>query len=241
MKQYEAVIEVVKRKGGYATLGELYREVPKLEGAKWATKTPFATIRRIVQDKRFFFRIKPGLWALNTHRNEVARLFDIRRKARDREEEFGHSYYQGLLIEIGNLKKYQTFVPNQDKNKRFLDKPLKDLVSIDHMYEFSYDHVVGRASTIDVAWFNVRKFPHAFFEVEHSTEFKNSLLKFVELQDFNAEFRVVADKVRERQYRSSLDLSAFKDIAHRVKFLSYDLLAELHTKTVELSLIENQL
>jgi hypothetical protein len=241
MKQYEAVMEVMKNRGGYATLGELYREVFKLDGAKWATSTPFASIRRIVQDKRFFFRIKPGLWALKTHKDEISQMFNLERKAKGLDTEFGHSYYQGLLIEIGNLKNYETFVPNQDKNKKFLDKPLRDLISIDHMYEFSYDHVVGKASTVDVAWFNVRKFPHAFFEVEHSTEFKNSLLKFVELQDFNAEFRIVADKVRERQYRSSLNLNAFKDIAHRVKFLSYDILAELHTKTVELSLIENQL
>ena len=122
-----------------------------------------------------------------------------------------------------------------------MDKPLKSLTSIDQIYDFSYDHVVDKASTVDVAWFNVRKFPHAFFEIEHSTEFKNSLLKFVELQDFNADFRIVADKLRERQYRQILELHAFRDIAHRVRFLSYDILAELHTKTVELSLIENKL
>lgn len=240
MKQYEAVIEVMKSRGGYSTLGELYREVFKLEGVKWATNTPFATIRRIVQDKRFFFRIKPGLWALKTHKEAVSLLFNLEKKTKEREEEFGHSYYQGLLIEIGNLRKYRTFVPNQDKNRKFLDKPLKDLTSIDQIYGFSYDHIVDKASTVDVSWFNARQFPHAFFEVEHSTEFKNSLVKFVELQDFNAEFRIVADKLRERQYRGCIDLNAFKDIAHRVKFLSYEVLAELHTKTVELSLIEKE-
>lgn len=30
MKQYEAVIEVMEEKGGYATLGELYKEVLNL-------------------------------------------------------------------------------------------------------------------------------------------------------------------------------------------------------------------
>jgi len=240
MKQYEAVMEVMKNRGGYATLGELYKEVFKLEGVKWTTNTPFASIRRIVQDKRFFFRIRPGLWALKSHTDEVSRLFDLKNKKKGREEEFGHSYYQGLLIEIGNLKNYHTFVPNQDKNKKFLDKPLKDLTSIDQIFTFSYTYVVDKASTVDVSWFNARKFPQAFFEVEHSTEFKNSLVKFVELQDFNTEFRIVADRLRERQYRTCIELNAFKAIAHRVKFLSYDVLAELHTKTVELSLIEKE-
>ena len=39
----------------------------------------------------------------------------------------------------------------------------------------------------------------ALFEIEYSTDFKNSLLKFLELQDFNVDFRVVADKKRESQ------------------------------------------
>lgn len=241
MKQYEAVMQVMKSKGGYATLGELYREVFKLDGTRWATNTPFASVRRIVQDERFFFRIKPGLWALKSHRDVVARLFDTAKRTPQHATEFNHTYYQGLLVEIGNLKKYETYVPNQDKNKRFLEKPLSEMTSVDQIHHFTYDHVVNRASTVDVLWFNERKFPHAFFEVEYSTDFKNSLLKFVELQDFNSEFRVVADKLRERQYRQSVEMSAFKVIAHRVKFLSYDTLAELHTKTVELSLIKEEI
>lgn len=35
------------------------------------TKTPCATIRRIVQDTRFFFKIKPGLWALKSYKNKL--------------------------------------------------------------------------------------------------------------------------------------------------------------------------
>lgn len=241
MKQYEAVIEVMKNKGGYATLGELYKEVFKLQGVQWASQTPFASIRRIVQDERFFFKIKPGLWALKTHKEQVLKLFEIGKKQSPAEKDFSHTYYQGLLVEIGNLKKYQTFVPAQDRNRRYLDKPLKDIATIDQFFNFSYDHIVGRASTIDVSWFNDRKLPHAFFEIEHSTDFKNSLLKFVELQDFNVEFRLVADKLKEKQCRSTLTMSAFKTIAHRVKFLPYDVVAELHIKTVELSLIENML
>ncbi|MDA8325306.1 MAG: hypothetical protein M0033_03715, partial [Nitrospiraceae bacterium] len=64
MKQHEAVIKVMEDNGGYATLGLLYQGVPKIEECAWKTKTPFASIRRIVQDDRFFFKIKPGLWAL---------------------------------------------------------------------------------------------------------------------------------------------------------------------------------
>lgn len=241
MKQYEAVIEVLKAKGGYSTLGDLYQEVFKVQNVKWGTQTPFASIRRIVQDDRFFFKIKPGLWALKSERERILRLFDIEKRKIQSEDDFSHSYYQGLLLEIGKLKKYETFVPNQDKNKKYLEKPLKEVATVDQFYNFTYDHVVNKASTIDVSWFNDRKYPQAFFEVEHSTDFKNSLLKFLELQDFNVDFRIVADKLREKQFRTALGFTAFRTIEHRVKFLPYDVVADLHVKTVELSIIEANL
>lgn len=240
MKQYEAVIEVMKSKGGYSTLGDLYREVFKIEKVKWGTQTPFASIRRIVQDERFFFKIKPGLWALKSEREQILKVFEIAEKKDKNEETFNHSYYQGLLLELGNIKKMMTFVPSQDKNRKYLSHFLGEIATIDQFYNFSYDHIVNKASTIDVSWFNERKLPHTFFEIEHSTDFKNSLLKFVELQDFNVEFRVVADKKRERQYQSIIIMNAFRNIAHRVKFISYDIVAELHTKQIELSIIEGK-
>jgi hypothetical protein len=71
MYQYEAVIQVMEENGGFATLGYLYQHTLKIPGCEWGTKTPYASIRRIVQDDRFFFRIKPGLWALNSHKDSV--------------------------------------------------------------------------------------------------------------------------------------------------------------------------
>lgn len=241
MKQYEAVIEVMQNNGGYATLGELYKEVFKIENVKWGTKTPLASIRRIVQDERFFFKIKPGLWALKSQKENVLKLLEIDKRRTDVIDVFNHSYYQGLLLEIGNLKNLKTFIPAQDKNKKFLEKPLGTIATISNFYQFSYKEIINRAKSIDVSWFNERKFPHSFFEIEYSSDFKNSLLKFVELQDFNTEFRIVADKQREKQFNSIISMSAFKPIQHRVKFLSYDILAELHVKTVELLLIEDTL
>ncbi len=62
MKQHDAVIAVMEQNGGYATLGHLYQRVPQIPDCIWSTNTPFASIRRIVQDERFFFKIRPGLW-----------------------------------------------------------------------------------------------------------------------------------------------------------------------------------
>ena len=59
MKQHEAVIQVMEKNNGYSTLQHLYQNVLKVKNVKWDTKTPFASIRRIVQDNRFFSKLNP--------------------------------------------------------------------------------------------------------------------------------------------------------------------------------------
>jgi len=242
MKQYEAVIKVMEQNGGFATLGYLNQEVLKVAGVEWKTKTPFASIRRIVQDERFFFKIKPGLWALLSYKKKLPQdILPTNVVPKQEQELFNHSYYQGLLVEIGKLKQYETFVPSQDKNKRFLGKTLGEISTQTDFYQFSYDHIVRRAKTIDVCWFNIRKMPSMLFEIEHSTDIQNSLLKFVELQDFNTNFFIVADKARKTEYEEKLTRSVFIPIKTRVKFIDYDKLSEWHTKTFEIFSVESNL
>lgn len=242
MKQYEAVIKTMEENGGYATLGYLYQNVFKIKDCKWGTKTPYASIRRIVQDVRFFFKIKPGLWALKSHSEMLpSAVLPSNETPASERKELDHSYYQGLLVEIGNLKKYTTFIPNQDKNKHYLGKKLGELASIDKFYKFGYEKIIKSAQTIDVSWFNNRNMPSHLFEVEHTTNFQNSLLKFIELQDFNSQIFVVADAKRRRNFEKKLSYNAFAPIAKRVQFMDYDILSNWHTKTAEIANVEEPL
>jgi hypothetical protein len=242
MKQYEAVIKIMEENGGYATLGHLNQSVLKLEGCEWKTKTPFASIRRIVQDDRFFFKIRPGLWALNSYRDKLPpQIFPAQGQPKAKQEEYSHTYYQGLIVELGNFNKYKTFVPKQDKNRLYLGKKLSEITTISDMYHFSYDRIVNIVHTVDVTWFNERDMPKSLFEIEHSTDMRNSLLKFVELQDFSVIFYIVADGIRKREYLTKISLEAFKPISKRVRFWNYDDVAELHAKTSEFIAIESRL
>lgn len=239
MKQYEAVIKVMEENGGYATLGFLNQNVLKVEDCEWKTKTPFASIRRIVQDEQFFFKIRPGLWALKSYKDKLPpEILPAKDQSKTKQEEYSHTYYQGLLVELGNLKKYKTFVPNQDKNKFYLGKKLFEITTTSKIFEYSYAHIVRTTQTIDVMWFNERNMPASLFEIEHSTNIYNSLLKFVELQDFYTNFCIVADEVRRKEFQTKLSLEAFRPISKRVRFWSYDGVAKLHTKTSELISIE---
>ncbi len=221
--------------GGYATLGYLYQHVSV---KSWKTKTPYASIRRIVQDSRYFFRIRPGLWALNEQRDGVLGKFKIEVGENQKESSFNHTYYQGLIVEIGNLRKFGTYIPNQDKNKLFLEKPLKSVSSLDRIYEFSYPHLVRRASTIDVIWFNRRKLPHAFFEVEYSTDFQNSLSKYADLQDFNSKFVLVSPIEKKRRFEDIINSDIFREVKNRVQFLDFDYVSALHSRTTEMAQLQ---
>lgn len=231
MKQHEAVMEAMKASGGYATLGQLNQTVLKIPGCKWGTKTPFASIRRIVQTHAEFYRIKPGLWALTSERERILQKLGLSSSSSPAKiEQFNHSFYQGLLVEIGNLKGYSTYVPNQDKNKVFLNKKLLDVANLQDYYAFTYENLLRRARTVDVTWFNNRKLPKAFFEVEHSTDIHNSLLKFTEFQDFRVGFFIVADAARRKEFEGKLAFTAFAPIRNEVKFLDYETISEMHAR-----------
>lgn len=228
--QTEQVIEAMRKNGGYANLGQLNNLI---DFSTWKTKTPQATIRRIVQLSDAFFRIQPGLWALKEYEDTVLKKFQLKSKDKKQEELFTHSYYQGLVVEIGNMRGLQTYIPPQDKNRLFLEKPLKELTGLSEIYNFTYPEILRRATTVDVIWFNERNLPHSFFEVEHSADIQNSLTKFFELQDYFARFFIVASEFRRKQFDDILKKSIFRPLQNRVGFANYEDIANQHSKMVQ--------
>jgi hypothetical protein len=223
--QIEQVIDVMRQRGGYATFGDLNRLV---DFSTWETKTPQATVRRIVQVNNAFLKIRPGLWALKELESDVLEKLKLKSQDEKQTELFTHSYYQGLIVEIGNMSEFKTYVPPQDKNRRFLEKPLKELASLRAIHDFTYPEILRRAKTIDVIWFNDRKLPHSFFEIEHSTDIRNSLRKFFELQDYRARFFIIADKSRKKQFDTIIEESIFSPIKGLVTFRDYDSIVSQH-------------
>ena len=240
MKQYEAVIQAIEKLGGIATLQQLNQEVFKIKECEWNTKTPFASIRRIVQQNEEIYKIKPGLYALKSYRKHLESKGIIVETDKNKNSQdiikFNHSYYQGLLLSIGNMKGLHTFAPNQDKNKPFANQTIDDIRTMHEMPLFSYPHFVQRSSTIDVIWFNERNMPHSFFEVEHSTDITNSLQKFNDLQDFHTNMYIVADEKRHDEFIQKFGYVSFDLIrkGKRVKFISYDELEKQYTQIIAL-------
>lgn len=227
MSQKDNVIGAMRRNGGYATFQQLNQIV---DFSTWKTKTPQASIRQIVQIHDEFFRIKPGLWALSECKDDVLKRFNIVENNSKSDDTFTHSYYQGMIVELGNIHKYKIYVPNQDKNKKFLERKLCELTTESELPGFTYDEIARRAKTVDVIWFNERRMPFRFYEVEHSTNITNSLDKFYELQDFRADFYIIADESRRSQFDSLLERNIYSSIRSYVRFFNYENLVSQYTK-----------
>lgn len=223
--QESQVIEAMRKEGGFATFKQL-NEI--LDFSSWKSKTPEASVRRIVQNSKAIFRIQPGLWALEAMREEVLKRFNLKQGDKKSEEQFSHGYYQGLLVEIGKCRHLTTYVPPQDKSRLFLGQKLGDVADIINLPQFTYFNIYKKARTIDVIWLNDRGMPNAFYEVEHTTDIKNSLIKFYELQDFAASFTIVASAHRKAEFDDKICASIFSPIAKRVRFDSYDKIAAQH-------------
>ena len=88
---------------------------------------------------------------------------------------------------------------------------------------FTYERIIKEsASFADVIWFNDRGFPHKIFEIEHSTDFRDAFIKFMELQDFISEFYCVSSEDRKTKFEREKSKTAFKPINDRLKFLTYE-------------------
>ncbi len=227
MKQKDYVIAAMQSNGGYATFHQLNSMI---DFTDWGTKTPQASVRRIVQTNGEFFRIAAGLWGLTESKQSILHKLDISESDKQSVDHFTHGYIQGIISEIGKLKNLETYVPPQDKNRKFLEKKLSEVTTVHQIYDFTYPEILRFARTVDVIWFNERKLPNAFYEVEHTTDMKNSLNKFYELQDFRANFFIVAPQEREKQFNDVVSSSIYKEIRNLVRFVSYDTIIKQYNK-----------
>lgn len=232
--QADVVEQALKDLGGYATLGDLYQHI---DTSQWGTETPRATIRRILQTdpKGRFFKIRPGVWGLAECQSQILHELGIDKGAsEEKRKQFDHTYYQAVLLEIGNRLEYLTAVAQQDKSRVFAGKKLGEISTADGFPEFTYKTLVRKARSVDVIWFKEYSagylFPAAFFEIEHTTDFNRSLTKLGEFGFLTAKFCIVASKRREEEFQEALRQEVFRALRERVEFISYEQLEKDYEK-----------
>jgi len=216
----EAIEKVMINNGYFAPLKLLYREIWKYKDkSRIVGLTPDYTIQERVQRDKRFTRIGLGVYALTEYLNELPKVIEPKTEVEKTVRK--HAEVQGMLLEIGNFKSGDTYT--NDKKFVFQNKTLGSLATLNMVPAFTYEKIVKEsASFADVIWFNDRGFPHKIFEVEHSTDFRDAFIKFMELQDFITEFYCVSSEDRRIKFERERGKTAFKPIDNRLKFLTYE-------------------
>ena len=243
----DAIALVIKNNAGIATTQQIVDQVSKFRTL--TGKTPEASIKAEVGRSRRFAKIGAGVWALakdeKKFENIDTGLFqkDLK-KISEQETQFDkkevdlsadrlHPKIQGMLLEIGNVNGFQTYTPN--KNWVFDNKPLNKLATLDNIPEFTYNRIIKAVKHIDVLWFTNDEdpFPAFAWEVETSTNFRDGLIKFTELQFFKTQFYFLASENRINKFQEEIKRPIFKGIKKSCDFYSIEKVKKSYQATLE--------
>lgn len=232
----EAIEKVMFANSYFASLQHIYKEFPKYRAL--TGKTPFKTIQERVQRDSRFTRIGLGVYALTEFLHKIQKP-EVPEKKKEKVE-FQHARIQGMLLEIGEQREYGTYT--LDKRKTFDGKMLGLITSINECPRFTFSHIIEESvKFIDVVWFNQRKFPSHVFEIEHSTNFRDALIKFTELQDFTTKFFLIAPEQRLGKFKTEIAKRAFEPIASRCNFRTYQNIEQYYESLLGYSKVRNLL
>ena len=140
-------------------------------------------------------------------------------------EESLHSVLQGRLIEIGNIRGFDTYCPN--KSWKFNDVKLEEMVSLKTCPQLQFsDYNLLR--NIDVLWFRAKGnnfIPEYAFEVELSTGLWSGFGRMKTLIDYaNVGLYIISNDCK----KYNQVLSSFFENANRFHFISNDNLGDLY-------------
>ncbi|MBI2849627.1 MAG: hypothetical protein HYX80_01120 [Chloroflexi bacterium] len=157
----------------------------------------------------------------------------INEAAKNTVEESLHSVIQGRLLEIGNIRGYQTYCPN--KSKLFNEMRLEEISTLQTCPQLQFsDYDLLRQ--IDVLWFKYRGrnyVPESAFEVELSTGVWSGVGRMGTLVDYESvKFYVIAND--PRKYNQVIN--SISEHKERYRFIANDSVGQLYS--AEKNLIE---
>ena len=238
----DAIIEIVKKCGGVATLRELYQHVAKVREATPGTDINHiirAYLRRMTRVSGKLKRVGLGIYALPDV--ELGRsLFEDIQKGKTKKEIFKgvreddlHFHVEGMLIELGNIYGYLTYTA--DRSRIFNNKPLDKLATLEEFPHFTSAPLLDVARTIDVIWFKkgaLVAMPKHTFDVEITTDFSKALHRAYQLRDFRTTFYVVGLINKYDRFQKRLTTDPYQEISGRIFFRSIEDIFSLYETAV---------
>ena len=226
---------VAKALEGLGGQGHLSQINERVEGhPKTATNPTWqATIRRVVRQYSIFEPVPPqnsGVYRLVG----VSPLQPEPQRLDSQDAEINHGIAQGMLVALGNIYGYETFVPTHDQTTRtFQGKRLGESVTVKDCTDIFRGPNLSKVREIDVLWFtedDYGLFPSYAFEVEHSTRVKQGLDRLLKIPArFLVSLFIVAPGTQEeRLFGNLVSQTPFRNHRDRFVFRSYQQLQDVY-------------
>jgi hypothetical protein len=147
-----------------------------------------------------------------------------------------HAGLQGMLLEIGNARGFETYCPN--KKPRFKNKALGEIATANTFPEFpGMNGDIIRQ--IDVIWLE-RSFPIHAFEVELTTGIWRGLVRLGELRRLSTVMHVVTDD-DEKSFKRRIAGDIFVEILNRCHHADAAAIRDLHATELHLQSLRKKL
>ena len=239
MTKVEAIQKVMENNQGTASLEIIYKNVEKYypsakDSDEWEAGIRGVLYREIRNNKRFK-KIGLSIYALKEYIEEQKpKKDDIIRM---------HSYIEGICLELGNFKNFQTYTA--DPSAIYRDNlNLCNISTMDEMPLFSYNEIVQEVKRMDVIWFNQKGlyFPQKVFEVVDSIGTLNGAFnRCLQLRNFRTDFYIVAPEQHRNKFIQTMRLETYRENNERFKFINYDEIIELYDNASKVNKIEGKI
>ena len=136
----------------------------------------------------------------------------------------GHSEIQGMLLEIGNIRGFETYCP--DRSGLFGNRPLGSIASLPKLPLIPGipPRVAGK---VDVIWFR-EEFPVDAFEVELSTGIWSGLVRLGEFSRLSTHLHVITGDESGSEFDRKIGPYVFRHLVNRCNRTSAKALVKLY-------------
>lgn len=237
MTKVEAIKHVLEDNGGAASWKYIYDNIEKYYPAAKVSKEWEAGLRGVLYrdlDKTFK-RVGLSLYA----------VLDYQEQPKPEKEDTirMHSYIEGICLELGNFKNFNTYTA--DPSAIYRDNVcLQSIATTPELPLFTYPEILHEAKRIDVLWFNQKslQFPQYAIEVVDSIGTLNGAFnRCLQLRHFTTHFLIVAPEKHHEKYQQTIALEAYQQQQDRFKFVNYDDIIQIYENTVRLRQLETNL
>jgi len=233
----DVVRDALSELGGQAHLSEINK---KVEGHTKTKTNPTwrDTIRRVVRQYKIFEPVPPD--RSGVYKLVEEEIPETGPQAFTEEPETNHGIAQGMLVILGKIYGYETYVPPRDQTiRRFQGSPLRDFVTVsDCTNIFLGSRNLPKIREIDALWFDEDDdglFPTYAFEVEETTGVRNGLDRLLKIpRRYLVNFYIIAPSTKEKDlFNRYVNQTPFRSFKDRFSFRYYQELEGLYNFAVE--------